>query len=621
MAAQPHLGLNLLEMYPSSSSSSQLIEPVGSQETQPLLSPLQSLSGTYISLRERLARVNCLPRGLCLPSKAAVLILFWTLVVSAIYKTAEEGTMYTVKTLKETEKTHLRFLAVNHSDILLTYLVFVLLLLVYPLAGFMADVCCGRYRAVIISLCFLLCGLACLALVTILLFSHIIRNPFNRTSISHNSNAFFALSSLGLLLLIPGLSGYQANFIQLGLDQLLEAPCEYLGLFVHWVEWFSELGYSLTKPVFYLLSKCKDDLQLKLSAHHTVLSLTPFFFAILLVVLIFSCWKRHWFYSEPGQNNPYKIVFKVLNFARKHKYPIQRSAFTYADDEEPTRIDFAKERYGGPFTTEQVEDVKTFLRILLVLLVLGPAFFLEIPLGPIFHLYTVHVGKYPPKNECSVRLLLQDMAILRSIVVVIFFPIYVWLIYSVLRRCIPKILSRIWIGELLLVAGMTTMFLIDLFGHVAQYERKHQGAMCMFAESKNRTSNLDLPWGVNLIPAFLMQAGITLVITTSYEFISAQSPHSMKGLLIGLLYAIQGMFKFLGAISILPFSLKALWEDSYMRNHLPSVTNCGFGYFLLNCTVGLMGLVLFTVAARRYKYRERDDPPYNQTTVETVWAN
>ena len=612
-------------MYPNSTSNdSQLIEPISPPETQPLL---QSSSGTYISFRERLVRVNCLPQGLCLPSKAAVLILIWTLIVSAIYKTAEEGTTYTVYRLKESEKTHFHFLAVNHSDIFITYLIFVLLLLVYPLAGFVADVCCGRYRAVIISLCFLLCGLACLTLVTILLFTHVIRNPFDRRmNISQNSNVFFALSSLGLLLLIPGLSGYQANFIQLGLDQLLEAPCEYLGLFVHWVEWFTELGKSLTKPVFYFLAKCSKHLKFRLSAHHTVLSLTPFFFVILFVVLTFSFWKRRWFYSEPGQSNPYKTVFKVLNFARKHKYPIQRSAFTYADDEEPTRIDFAKERYGGPFTTEQVEDVKTFLRILLVLLLLGPAFALEIPLGPVFYLYTTHVGKSTPKEECSVRQLLQDTAILRSMIMVITFPIYIWLIYSVLRRCIPKILVRIWTGELLLVIGMTAMFLIDLFGHVAQYERKHQAAMCMFAERKdevyqNHSSNLNLPWAVNLIPAFLMQAGITLVITTSYEFISAQSPHSMKGLLIGLLFAIQGIFKFLGAISVLPFSLKALWEDSYMQSHLPSITNCGFGYLLLNCTIALISLVLFTVAAKRYKYRERNDPPYNQTTVETVWAN
>ena len=66
------------------------------------------------------------------------------------------------------------------------------------------------------------------------------------------------------------------------------------------------------------------------------------------------------------------MVASVLHYARKHKYPLQRSAFTYCDDERPSRIDFAKERYGGPFTTEQVEDVKTLLRIFLVLIALGP---------------------------------------------------------------------------------------------------------------------------------------------------------------------------------------------------------------------------------------------------------
>ena len=604
-------------MYPSSSSnkSSQLVEPVGSSEIRPLLSPIEY---PRITIRERLARANFVPRGLCLPSKAAVLILFWTLVVSAIYKTAEEGTKYIATRLRDREQAHLHLLTKNNFDILLTYLVFVLLLLVYPLAGFVADVCCGRYRAVMISLGFLLGGLAFLTLTAALLFPHIIRNPFNADHYRHNSNIFFALSGLGLLLLIPGLSGYQANFIQLGLDQLLEAPSEYLGLFVHWVEWFTQLGFTFMEPMFYLMFNCSKIF----SVHTTVLSLAPFFFVVLLIVLVFSCWKRRWFYSEPGQQNPYKMVVKVLNFARKHKYPLQRSAFTYCDDEEPSRIDFAKERYGGPFTTEQVEDVKTLLRILAVLLVLGPTFFLEIPMDPIFPIYINHTGRFQVP-QCSPAALFKKMELLRSLAAVTFFPIYIWFIYSVLRRCIPKILVRIWVGVVSLVVGMMTMFLIDLYGHAKVYNtQNHRAAACMFIKhDHNHSSHLELPWSVNLMPALLMQAGQTLVLTTSFEFISAQGPHSMKGLLIGLLYALRGTFKFLGAISILPFSVRAIWASDYMKKHLPAVTNCGFGYLLLNCVVGFSGLLLFTVAARRYRYRERDDPPYNQMTVETVWAN
>jgi len=54
-----------------------------------------------------------------------------------------------------------------------------------------------------------------------------------------------------------------------------------------------------------------------------------------------------------------------------YKYPRQRSAFTYWEDKIPSRIDLAKSKYGGPFTTEQVEDVKTFFRILVIIFSVG----------------------------------------------------------------------------------------------------------------------------------------------------------------------------------------------------------------------------------------------------------
>ena len=46
------------------------------------------------------------------------------------------------------------------------------------------------------------------------------------------------------------------------------------------------------------------------------------------------------------------------------KYPRLRSAFTYWEDKPYSRIDLGKAKYGGPFITEQVEDVKTFFRVL-----------------------------------------------------------------------------------------------------------------------------------------------------------------------------------------------------------------------------------------------------------------
>ena len=59
-----------------------------------------------------------------------------------------------------------------------------------------------------------------------------------------------------------------------------------------------------------------------------------------------------------------KLIYEVLNYAQKNKYPRLRSAFTYIDEEQPSRLDFGKHKFGGPFTEEEVEDVKTVFRLM-----------------------------------------------------------------------------------------------------------------------------------------------------------------------------------------------------------------------------------------------------------------
>ena len=68
--------------------------------------------------------------------------------------------------------------------------------------------------------------------------------------------------------------------------------------------------------------------------------------------------------KEPVTQNPFKLVYQVLKYAIRNKRPRCRSAFTYCEDELPSRIAFGKSKYGGPFTTEQVEYVKAIFRLL-----------------------------------------------------------------------------------------------------------------------------------------------------------------------------------------------------------------------------------------------------------------
>ena len=108
-------------------------------------------------------------------------------------------------------------------------------------------------------------------------------------------------------------------------------------------------------------------------------ALHPFPIAVLILLTITLCLakrRRNWFLIEPGTVNPYRLVYVVTKFARQHKTPVRRSAFTYCENEIPTGLDLGKEKYGGPFSTEQVEDVKVFYGILKVLFSFGVVFFL-----------------------------------------------------------------------------------------------------------------------------------------------------------------------------------------------------------------------------------------------------
>jgi hypothetical protein len=92
----------------------------------------------------------------------------------------------------------------------------------------------------------------------------------------------------------------------------------------------------------------------------------------------------------------------------------------------------------------------------------------------------------------------------------------------------------------------------------------------------------------------------------------------MKGFLIGLFFAIRGLFQLLNSIIIIPLSVKRPWASGEMLEN-PPVTNCGFVYLLFTCVVGLIGLILFSVAAKKYRYRRRDEGMFRQMDIEEIF--
>ena len=242
--------------------------------------------------------------------------------------------------------------------------------------------------------------------------------------------------------------------------------------FIHWLMWAYTLGSFVFLPCSVNIINLRDKLI-------RIVSFTPFVILLLLsLFLAFTCYSHNWFYSEPGQNNLYKTVFSVLNFARRNKCPLCHSAFTYCGEFRSSKIDFAKERYGGPFTTPQVEDVKTFLRIVMVLLALGPIFILEVPGSYyLFSFFTLHVDsslQFQTGHQCHslIKWILLQSGSLGYIASVIFFPLYIWTVYSLLHKRIPRILSCLRCVVFMPVAGVVCLFTTDLIGHY-QYQQQY----------------------------------------------------------------------------------------------------------------------------------------------------
>ena len=552
----------------------------------------------------------------CLPSKAAIIILLWTAVVGIIYYFSLES--FAAFLLFQP---HSHILSILHDSPPYAILAFVMMF--YPLSGFIADVCCGRLKTVVASLVFLLISyvllfLGGLVLATVARHISLDDSPTQKILVA-------VLGSFAALIFVIGLAGYQANFIQLGLDHLFEAPSRYLSLFIHYATLVFKL-FSVLVLLFTML--------LCLSGTARKILLAPLLFLLTLLFVVLLCvsiWKRRWFYSEPGHNNPYKTVYDVIKFVKNNKHPLQRSAFTYSDNYIPSRLDFAKERYGGPFSTEQVENVKTFFRILLILFAVGPVFSMEVLESSfLFPVIGVHILNHAKnaKDACAqnhvLKLVLESGSVKDIASTMILFPVYISVIFFLLRRKVPTLFLRLGVGILFCLLGVVSFLIVDIMGHSMNRSSDTNNTQCMFQvflTNNNKVityPTLDMHWAVLIPPNLFLGIGPLIVVATTLEFISAQSPQSMKGFLVGVFFAIRGLFQFLNTIIIVPLSLKKPWASREMIEH-PPVINCGFVYLLVTSVTGLIGLILFSVAARRYKYRRRNEGWFCQHDVEEIY--
>ena len=400
------------------------------------------------------------------------------------------------------------------------------------------------------------------------------------------------------------------------MDQIYEYPAEVQSLFIHWFWWTNYAAELVTQLPWFMsqlpCSKVGSDLDTTYCLFSfTGCVLTSVIFLILFCLLLLSSclvsFKKGWFLIEPGSINPYKLVYKVSKFAYKNRVPLNRSAFTYCEDEVPTGLDIGKDKYGGPFTVEQVEDVKAFYGILLVLLSLGPVFSLHVGADGSLYQFALHksvlnqsveTGSWnvTAYNNDVTKMLLVNYGALTPLLMTLLVPLYLFLIRPLFLNCIPGMLKRIGIGIILTIVSVACTGIEQVITHNYDKGCVFDGNPVTISHAPNGTV-FDQPLidsNVLIIQRTLSALSIMFINIATYEFICSQSPHSMKGLLIGLAYACKGLFQTLSSAMLVPFTLiSSSW--------------CGEAWYFFNFAMGLAALVLYSVVAKKYKYRMRND--------------
>ena len=108
-------------------------------------------------------------------------------------------------------------------------------------------------------------------------------------------------------------------------DQLIGATADQLSTVVYWYYWAVNFGLALSNTIF----------TLGYLPHNAIINnpvYLPCIVAVPLALIIISdCLCLQWLDRTHKVTNPIKLIIQVLNYTRKHRYPVRRSAFTYGN--------------------------------------------------------------------------------------------------------------------------------------------------------------------------------------------------------------------------------------------------------------------------------------------------
>ena len=513
-----------------------------------------------------------------IPDKLAMLVLVWNLLLE-----------FSIESYSDYAGYCLNLDCSVHKEILNLFYIQMSGFFIFLMTGLFSVWLVGwKYRLVdIVFTGIIILGVAFLVLAT----HHIVTsgtNKHNRLETVIVMILYYSITNIGNALVLTSL-------FQLAIEQIPDASSSQLSSLTSWYIFSGMFGYwfyNIVNAIF----RCYLDLHSE-SAQNYLAYFTLAHGTILTFILASYALIKYKLVDNSPTSNTVSHIYQVVKYAIKHKRPVQRSAMTYWEEEIPRGMDLGKRKYGGPFTSEKVEDVKTFFRLSFLFLI-ALFYFTSFNLSKYsLHFVDLQTAVY---NHSFIFVDIFDNFCTESIMYNVFGNYLLWILIGiVVYEAIKKTLLHYKISDVRwrLKFGIVVTFLaFSVIAIILGIERY-----------STETYVIYYFW---LIAGLCVPIGITTAITftAGLEFLIAQIPYAMRNFFINVGYNSNFI---------------ALHVSRYIYilfNSQCKSRNCPTIYSLASLSVNFVAMLLFWIAITQYRMRSRgQEDEHQQRWVEEVY--
>lgn len=472
----------------------------------------------------------------------------------------------------------------NYKQYLLRTLQTTFTYLTFPIMGWVAEVFIGRTRIMTFSLYSMWIGMI---FVTLSYALETITCGLNFNTIKYIGIL------LGLVYLILGTAGFFANLLAYILEQMISEPSDKLRSSAVWITWGLFIGGTLQFLVF-----PNDDQAYK--NNDSLIGICLIITILLTAAIVVNQIIGSKYFTKIGtaMDNPSKLIWNIMVYAVKQPAGIQRSAFTYWNRDKQSRLDLAKERNGGPYSDEDVEDVKSFWRIFIILVSLIGY---HIPASAINDDGLLYIQAYKGSTG-----FLNSHLLFATVTGSFIFLVLV--LELIIIPCIPRLeyamqssLRGMGVSYVLLGVCLLSMIILDLIG-----EGKDDFNSGCYIKTKQQQFTVSFLWYI--IPVLLACLSQVANFLFTIQFIMSQAPLRMCGVLTGLFWLVKALGANVAVLIKIPFNA---------TQNVP--LSCSFWLFIIHIIICFIGTVCYIKVSIWYRKRKKNVTFLTKEVIEEYY--